>query len=523
MKIKIKIFFFLAFLGPFPGLSQDWQCVREGVTATFVDTMKYFNNYRPYNSMWAVNVDSVESKAGWTYYYGYVHPRLVSSGYISGTSKYAYCYDAFAPSRMGISFSAKDGENFFFNSGGNGVRISTLRKIGESWICCKINDTSNLYATVAFNGIENVLGQADSVKTIFFQAKRLNGEFVNHPMNNNQFKLSKHFGMITLYDFYEFPQYSIDYPLYSPVHILAGLKSSFYNVGEKSLTYKDIFTFTPGDIFHTIEGGSNSHYILPSKKTISIILDAVWNKENDTVTYKICNLIDYYNGWSDSKHIYYRETIFKSYGINSNDCMGFNSLPEQTTICYNSSGTIKSVNSFVQAFSKDYNSRWIKMQGKKSTPDSYCADTLVQRDQNGFNYFYIEGCGGPYYELGGYVDHDIYNRSYYRLVYFKKGTEIWGDPIDTSKWPLPEKEPIRIILYPNPSSSQLTIAMPDSLEGKKKLEIYNIAGVKTDEILFEATKFSFNISNYPNGMYFIKIYKENLLLDKQKFIKTKLF
>jgi hypothetical protein len=104
-------------------------------------------------------------------------------------------------------------------------------------------------------------------------------------MNSNLFKLSKHFGMITLYDFYKFPEYSADYPLYSPVHILAGLENSSSSRGARNLSFKDVFAFLPGDIFYTINSGTDPHFYPPTTRTVSIILDSVWNKAKDTVTY----------------------------------------------------------------------------------------------------------------------------------------------------------------------------------------------------------------------------------------------
>ncbi len=194
--------------------------------------------------MWCVNIDSVRIHQGWTYHYGYRTTRLYSLT-IGSYYENFYCYDPNGASRMSIAMSALGGENFFFNSAGDGIRISTLSQLDQPWICCRINDTTHLYASVTSEAIEPVLGVDDSVKYISFQAKRNTGELVTHPFNNKLFKLSKHFGMITLFDFYEFPNYTSN----NPVHWLRGSSVSGNEIGDQNLSYKEIFSFNPGDVF----------------------------------------------------------------------------------------------------------------------------------------------------------------------------------------------------------------------------------------------------------------------------------
>jgi hypothetical protein len=65
-----------------------------------------------------------------------------------------------------------------------------------------------------------------------------------------------------------------------------------------------------------------------------------------------------------------------------------------------------------------------------------------------------------------------------------------------------------INFFPNPSSGKFTLK--NSGEKINKLELYNIEGEKVKEIKIaeEKNKWSFDISNEPNGVYFLKIYSE---------------
>ena len=502
--------------------AQDWQCVYEGVTANFVDTA-VITAQHPEQTMWVVNIDSVRVHQGWTYHYGYRSTRLErKTSYMYG---YKYCVDPYGASRMSIAMSALGGENFFFNSAGDGVRISTLSHLDQPWICCRINDTTHLYASVTSEAIEPVLGVDDSVKIISFQAKRINGELVAHPLNNMLFKLSKHFGMITLFDFYEFPNYTSD----NPVHCLKGISVPGNERGDQNLIYKGIFSFNPGDEFHTYETFGVSVFNAGTEKYVIKVIDLLWNSNMDTVTYRMSRFRDYWCGYDDIPHSYSKDTVFRSYPIYSDNCTGTDNFPEQPIFC-NTNGYLL-VKYFTQYRSSEYNSRWIKYTGNKYSYGrcSYCADTLVGNTVTPFyrsSEFYIEGCGGPY-TYSQSIDEYYPNHgssSVHDLVYFKKGSEIWGNPFDTTKWVKPnsinEAVKVRLILYPNPSNDLVTLEIPGSDNPDYRLEIFSLSGIKISEMNFTDSKFTFNISDYQTGMYFLKLYKGNSQLGQEKLIKN---
>lgn len=521
MRTGAKIFLFLAFLSPLPALSQDWQCVREDVTVAFVDTITKFNYSYEENTMWVVSIDSVGVYQGWEYYYNFPTVRFISKTN-NNSNMFYYCFDANGPSRMGSAFSALGGENFFFNSTDAGIRISTLRPPNQPWICCGLSDTSFLFAAVSSVTVETILGVSDSVKHISFQAKSNSGKLLTHPMNNKVFKLSKNFGMLTMYDFHTFPENTE-----IPVHLLVGIKSKEVVSGELNLSLRDVYKFEPGDIFHTKKGGGGPNTSSPLTETILKVLDSKWNAAHDTITYIFRRFYHYYNNQLDGKHIYVKDTISISYSVYADDCTGFDNFSEQTIFCKDSKGLLTSVNSFMQSKNSDYNWRWIKLRKKNYRPGSYCSDTLVGYDefygQPIFNEtYFIDGCGGPYYYNQSTDWYHKTSNSYFSLVYFKKGSDIWGKPLDTTKWALPfsvpEIEQVKFKISPNPSNGLMTIEIPDIDFGNCLLEINTIMGVKVKTMKLSGNRFSMDLRNYQKGMYIIQIYRGNLRLGEQKLI-----
>jgi hypothetical protein len=447
------------------------------------------------------------------YHYGFKMLKFISLTY-SGEGA-DECYDPRGPSRMGIAMSAREGENFFFNSVGDGIRISTLRNLDQPWICCRINDSTHLDATVISMGVEPVLGVDDSVKYISFQAKRVTGELVAHSLNNKLFKLSKHFGMITLFDFYEFPNYSSS----NPVHWLTGIKAPGNLSGDQNLGGEEIYSYGPGDVFHTDLGENGSNFSGDETKSVIRILDSLWNRNKDTVTFRMSRYNDYYQGgWHYS---YYKDTVLLSYAIPSR---GIDHLPEQSIFSYDTNGILKYVSSYEQLRGSGYNSRWIKNTRYVSyKPCSFCADTLVGIQYSaggsvGGKIYYISGCGGPYYDYSGKTF-----TNFYKLVYFKKGAETWGTPFDTTNWILPYSIPdfkqVAISVYPNPSTGLVNIEIPEAEKAEFRMEIFSLTGIKISEMKICESKFAFDISNYSKGMYFMKIFKGNLEVCQRKMIK----
>lgn len=113
---------------------------------------------------------------------------------------------------------------------------------------------------------------------------------------------------------------------------------------------------------------------------------------------------------------------------------------------------------------------------------------------------YAEGCGQVtiYQE-----DFDLQYPSFSTksMVYFKKGQEEWGDPLNLTSVEDHVLDKTQIVVFPNPACDVISISINSNLKFSR-LVIYSNIG-----ILFNSTDESFeqiNISHFPPGLYIIK-------------------
>ena len=75
----------------------------------------------------------------------------------------------------------------------------------------------------------------------------------------------------------------------------------------------------------------------------------------------------------------------------------------------------------------------------------------------------------------------------------------------------------QLMIYPNPARNTITVS--SSLEGCQTYQIFNIYGQLLDVIHTQNHIQSLDISSYPNGCYFIKLFENQNLIKTIKFFK----
>jgi hypothetical protein len=77
-----------------------------------------------------------------------------------------------------------------------------------------------------------------------------------------------------------------------------------------------------------------------------------------------------------------------------------------------------------------------------------------------------------------------------------------------------------INIYPNPTSNIINIeASTSSATDKLKIEISNVIGQVLISENQTNQRSSFNIQNFPSGLYFIKLISEDNVIETRKIIK----
>jgi hypothetical protein len=115
----------------------------------------------------------------------------------------------------------------------------------------------------------------------------------------------------------------------------------------------------------------------------------------------------------------------------------------------------------------------------------------------------------------GVVVHTIYNVTYSTkyLIYFKKGAEIWGTPIDFStSINTPSVSQAKITISPNPTRDVLNIETDITFD---KINIINLNG---QIVVSKQQKQPIMVNDLPNGIYFLQVFDKEILRGVRKFI-----
>jgi hypothetical protein len=492
-----------------PSFSQDWQSVRTGASQVYSGPPDVYT----YN-LKGIRIDTSYNLDGVTHL-----KNLSSVGSDDGN-----CFSPFGNSWIGREvISYPTGDNYFINYNGDSLLVRTLGMMGESWVFLK-NQLLNLElrASIISLAEDTFLGLTDSVKVIELQAFDLTGNAKSHALNGTQLILSKNYGLIQLFEFFATPRQTYYFP--EKIYNLVGMTDPI--LGVQNLEYSQIYNFEIGDEFHTL---ADDYYTSGSAwdttQTISYVIDKAISATGDSVTYT------FFRKWRNvsfvGPELYWlnlgQDTDLVTYSHVSDNAIQFLKLPGEAMV-FQSGPTQSYIKDAAQGPSQLYNGRQVK-----EDPSGGNVHYLGTWGDSCFQYFawgypdlarfghYVEGCGGPYWDEYAYhFDNE------YKLVYFRKGSETWGIPFDTSLW-----EGIRddvasqnqFSVYPNPTSDQLTIEFPQWTNGECSISIISVLGQTFTRQSIESDKLTISLIDYPPGVYVLRVFQNNQILGQKKFIK----
>lgn len=159
-----------------------------------------------------------------------------------------YCY--VGPSWLGSKVILKlNGDNIFFNYYGDSILIKTRAGLHEKWKLWSGDDGSYIEAEITGILLESFLEIQDSVKSIIIIQYASDGSIINDFGGSFQFKLSKSYGLISVYNFRDFPGNQRNEQI--AIHELAGCSKD--KLGLHILTLGEVYHYEIGDEFHTME------------------------------------------------------------------------------------------------------------------------------------------------------------------------------------------------------------------------------------------------------------------------------
>jgi len=125
--------------------------------------------------------------------------------------------------------------------------------------------------------------------------------------------------------------------------------------------------------------------------------------------------------------------------------------------------------------------------------------------------------------LLSYVDTTLPNNSqryYFIEIIQQDGQRIVTSPIWYTKDPFASigenNFNASVLVFPNPVNDQLSISCPLS---HYDIKIRDVTGRVMFEKQVNTNSFNIETSSYPSGIYFIEIFKDQQIFDREKFIK----
>lgn len=483
---RINISLILVLISIISTFGQDYQTISSNRIA-------FFDN--EYNNIKCIRIDSLKHQTDSVFFPFAAIQQLDYD-----------CFSPFVASWIGKSVTIKDnGLNEFINKMGDTISVKTNAKIGDKWFAYAIQDSLSIEATILSHDTLTFLGITDSVKTIGFQAYDKGMNQLDLEINDMNLQISKSHGFVTIFNFYLFPNFQVDYPYERfEEYSLIGLSNP--KIGVDNLTWFEVNDFQVGDELNVLDESScwygDGYGSATTNKAIYKYLERI--DYSDSIFYRYSRKQSIYTTWTDSSDFkYYDDTLTTTIKPDSL----FDKLPgepvvnEYETYNYymtNESPLSKTNPSVYETFVFSGDTCWHMI----------IADGCFPADK------YIKGLGGPYYScthafcLGG---------AERKLVYYKKGGVSWGNPIIVTG--ISHVSTVKnITIYPNPAKNHVNITFSNSNYQDLHISIYDIQGKLQKTRSLESNNSMISISDLNSGIYILKIADNENVLKMDRLI-----
>ncbi len=288
----------------------------------------------------------------------------------------------------------------------------------------------------------------------------------------------------------QYPDYYNDFELiyYNKKGQTWGARSPIFDndvVAEKPLTMREVYDFDIGDIFIR----SNDFYNFQMRQVDThFVRETVLQKRlyaRDSIQYMM--KLESFNRSLPNK----LDVVINTFIVKNLDSTALYQVKTN-----NSSAS--SLKKYIIEYHHTLTNTDRKIYGKNLMCD--CVDYC-------FKHYVGQGIGSLYHYSCSFTPDES------RLIYYKKGTETWGTPIDFSTSLFtPSVLDAKINLYPNPTNDVLHIET-DLTDFHVK-----IAHLNGQILLKEANKTQVNLSHLPNGIYFLHVFEGEIGRGVKKFV-----
>jgi len=417
------------------------------------------------------------------------------------------CYDTTNGSVFGrkVLRTALGSRFLFFNWVGDTITIIPGTGLNQGWTLFHFTNGPYFQANVSSIAPESFLGTTDMVKTITLQAKNGLGVNIPHPINGMTFKISEHYGIISFFKIYKFPEevWKVS---------LAGKQTPL--IGVQYASAFDLFNFEIGDEFHYKGFYKNYQWyggLTEWKEIKTIVSKSIYI---DSIVYKSYRCrretrteSPYYLTIQDTvMDVYYLADPF------------YSSLPEQFLPATNQWYATPYCNAFegfcgrlIKVLRPNAYSYSLNCWGMGSGGVS--GDEIVQH--------YTDGLGETFYHRRMTMQMLIERRE--ELMFFHKGNEICGTPVavDCSvlvgQREVSQSDKVEIKIVPNPARSFITINFRYTNDKSYEILVLNILGEEVLTISVPENEQSANIdvNDWTRGLYIVLVKQNNLVYTQE--------
>ncbi|MEI7723779.1 MAG: T9SS type A sorting domain-containing protein [Bacteroidota bacterium] len=388
---------------------------------------------------------------------------------------------------------------YFFNKNKDTIYIYAKAQLDDKWRFAKLTSGTYLEARVSSIGPDSVMGVIDDVMRIELQARRNDGLAISSPWNGKYLKLSKHYGLTRTFDMNLVPFDTTNYTMVGKLKPVIGIQD---------FGWKEVYSFNIGDALHysgytnSSTGGPNTTW----KEIQTVFSKTTYGANIDSVIYKFdrCRSTITNPG---NNHVYIHDTIVTKYKFNV-------MLLDSTILRFPDQFVRQNVYaSQFERFMKAYNNR----QTKKVTEDKYRfmnSCWIIPTGSVTLYRSYSEGLG-----LTEYYRDDQSTQEFYRLVYFKKGSETWGAAVGTQCSPvldvneqtLASTPQVRII--PNPMQNQAQVVVEGvNVNDNIAFILYNMVGKEVYRMKVNSNTMMLERNNLPAGLYVYMLTGKDLMV-----------
>jgi hypothetical protein len=400
-----------------------------------------------------------------------------------------------------------DGYNLFLNKVSDTIRIKTDAEVDEDWTAYVDQGFGRIDAKVTSHDTISLLGFVDSIKTIGFTVYDTNGNLFEHEINNMSIKLSKRHGFVKTLNFHFFPNFYSERIEWGEEDMLeefdlVGLSNP--NLGILNLTKHDIFDYSIGDELHILyDDHAYGPHCSTTRRIIQKSIYSILSRTDlsDTIIYKVWRRSDRFTSleYNDSSsYIYYNDTI--SWVITPDSIL--DKKPGEPVLHW---GGYSTNNMY------DWDRLIVKRIPGYTTRYEYNSDTCWKISTGWFGgcYYdeeYYKGLGGPYYWCMRFHNTSCGGHQKNQLVYYKKGTNVWGDPLSLALGTNIESAN-RVEIFPNPASDYFVVKGHKTNEGLLLIRIFDLTGkmVLSKQHGSCLNECRVNIESLPAGIYIIDV------------------